>query len=194
TLPQIEGIDTAAAIKMLGNENVFWSILKDYCRIIPQKSKVIKEYYETENWKNYTVEVHALKSSSRQIGAMELARKAELLERAGNELDLETIRSDTQAVLDEYEHYYEILKAYFTEDKNEATKELTNDILHVVFEEIENAIEELDMDMLEEAVHKLSIYRLDDTNAKYYSKMCKAVEDMDAYACEDIMMEWKGML
>ncbi len=194
TLPQIEGIDTAAAIKLLGNENVFWSILKDYCRIIPQKSKVIKEYYETENWKNYTVEVHALKSSSRQIGAMELARKAELLERAGNELDLETIRSDTQAVLDEYEHYYEILKAYFTEDKNEATKELTNDILHVVFEEIENAIEELDMDMLEEAVHKLSIYRLDDTNAKYYSKMCKAVEDMDAYACEDIMMEWKGML
>lgn len=193
-LPQIEGIDMDAAIKLVGNEKVFWSILKDYCRIIPQKIEMIKEYYETENWKNYTVEVHALKSSSRQIGAVGLAQKAEQLENAGNELDLETIRSNTQAALEEYEHYYEILKPYFTEQKNEATMELSNDILYAVFEEIENAIEELDTDMLEEAVRKLSVYKLDDVNSEYYNKMLKAVEDMDAYACEDIMTEWKGKL
>lgn len=191
---QIEGIDIDTAIKMVGNEKVFWSILKDYCRIIPQKIEMIKEYYETENWKNYTVEVHALKSSSRQIGAVGLAQKAERLETAGNELDIETIRSNTQAALEEYEHYYEILKPYFTEQKNEATKDLSNDILYAVFEEIENAIEELDTDMLEEAVQKLSVYKLDDVNSEYYNKMLKAVEDMDAYACEDIMTEWKGKL
>ena len=194
TLPQIEGIDSSSAIKMLGSEKVFWSVLKDYYRIIPQKLEVIKEYFETENWKNYTIEVHALKSSSRQIGAIGLAQKAELLENAGNELDIETIQSGTQAALDEYEHYYEILKPYFIEEKNEATEELTNDILYEVFSEIENAIEELDTDMLEEAVHKLSVYKLNDVNAQYYNKMLKAVDDMDAYACEDIIMEWKGIL
>lgn len=193
-IPQIEGIDAAAAIKMLGTPKVFWSVLKDYCRIIPQKLELIKEYYDTWNWKNYTIEVHALKSSSRQIGAMGLAKKAELLEKAGNELDLETIKADTQAALDEYAHYYEILKPYFEDERNEATEELTNDVLYDVFAKIESAIEELDIDMLSEAVHELDVYKLDAVNQSYYDKMLQAAEDMDSYACEDIMKEWKEKL
>ena len=194
SLPQIEGIDTAAAIKMIGNEDVFWSILKDYCRIIPQKIKLIQEYYDTQNWKGYTIEVHALKSSSRQIGAAGLAKKAELLEKAGNELDLDTIHANTQEALDEYRHYYEILSPYFTETQNQATKELTDEILQEVFAEIGHAIEELDTDLLEEAVSRLGAYKLDAAYSEYYNRMRKAVDDMDAYACEDIMTEWKENL
>ncbi len=78
--------------------------------------------------------------------------------------------------------------------KNEATEELTQDILFEVFSEIENAIEELDMDLLEEAVHRLGVYKLDGVHSEYYNKMRKAVDDMDAYACEDIMKEWKEAL
>lgn len=193
-VPQIEGIDTAAALEMLGAEKIFWAVLKDYCRIIPQKLELIKEYYDTENWKNYTIEVHALKSSSRQIGATELAKKAEQLENAGNALDIETIKADTQGVLDEYAHYYEILKPYFEDERNEATEELTNDVLNDVFAKLQNAIEELDTDMLVEAIHQLDIYKLDDANTIFYSQMLEAAENMDAYACEDIMKEWKEML
>ena len=123
-----------------------------------------------------------------------LAKKAELLEKAGNELDIKTIHADTWAALDEYRHYYEILSPYFPEVKNEATEELTQDILFEVFSEIENAIEELDMDLLEEAVHRLGVYKLDGVHSEYYNKMRKAVDDMDAYACEDIMKEWKEAL
>ncbi|MBD5452605.1 MAG: response regulator, partial [Lachnospiraceae bacterium] len=193
-LPHIEGIDAAAAIEMLGNETIFWSVLKDYCRIIPQKLELIQEYYDTKNWRNYTIEVHALKSSSRQIGATELAKKAERLEDAGNALDIDTIQADTQAALDEYAHYHEILKPYFEDEKNEATEELTDDILYYVFEKIENAIEELDTDLLVDAIHELDIYKLDMISAVYYDQMCQAAEDMDAYACEDIMKEWKEKL
>jgi len=193
-LPQIEGIDSAAAIELLGTEKVFWSVLKDYCRIIPQKLELIKEYFDTQNWKNYTIEVHALKSSSKQIGAAGLAKKAELLEAAGNALDIDTIQSDTQAALDEYAHYYEILKPYFEDEKSEATEELTNDILYGVFEKIENAIEELDTDMLVEAIHELDIYKLDESSEVYYNQMLQAADNMDAYACEDIMKEWKEKL
>ena len=193
-LPQIEGINSEAAVKMLGNEKVFWEVLKDYCRIIPQKSKLIKEYYEAGDWKGYTIEVHALKSSSRQIGAEGLAKKAELLEAAGNALDMETINAGTQAALDEYIHYYGILKPYFEEEKSEAAEELTDDILHGVFERIEGAIEELDTDMLAEAAHELDRYKLDEMNKSYYERMLKAADDMDSYACEDIMAEWKETL
>ena len=138
--------------------------------------------------------MHALKSSSRQIGAKELAKKAELLEKAGNALDIDTIKADTQAALDEYAHYYEILKPYFEGEKIEATEELTDDILASVFEKIENAIEDLDTDMLVESIHALDIYKLDMISSVYYDQICQAAEDMDAYACEDIMKEWKEKL
>ncbi|MDE7268824.1 MAG: response regulator, partial [Lachnospiraceae bacterium] len=193
-IPRIEGIDAAAAIDMLGTEKIFWAVLKDYCRIIPQKLELIREYYDTENWKNYTIEVHALKSSSRQIGAKELAKKAEMLEAAGNELDIEIIKTHTQKALEEYEHYYEILKPYFEDEKNEATEELTDDVLYHVFEQVENAIEELDTDMLGEAIHELDIYKLNEQDHEYYDQMVEAAENMDAYACEDIMNEWKEKL
>jgi len=193
-LPEIKGLDIDAAVKMLGSKKVFWSILKDYCRLIPQKSELIKQYYETEDWKNYTIEVHALKSSSRQIGAGELAKKAELLEKAGNALDIDTIRADTQAALEEYAAYYEILKPYFVEEKATAgTEELTDEILADIFKEMESAIDELDIDMLEKAVHRLDAYKLNDLSEIYYNKICKAVDDMDSYACEDIIKEWCEM-
>ncbi len=50
------------------------------------------------------------------------------------------------------------------------------------------------MDLLEEAVHRLGVYKLDGVHSEYYNKMRKAVDDMDAYACEDIMKEWKEAL
>lgn len=193
-LPKIEGLDVEGAVRMLGSQKVFWSILKDYCRLIPQKTELIKQYLEKEEWRNYTIEVHAMKSSSRQIGAKELAKKAELLEKAGNALDTDTIRSDTGAALEEYEHYYEILKPYFEEEKSASgTEELTDEVLAEIFEDMESAIDELDIDMLEKAVHRLDAYKLNDLSEIYYNRMCKAVDDMDSYACEDIMKEWREM-
>lgn len=192
-IPEIEGVDTVSGIKMLGSEKIYWAILKDYCRIIPQKIELINKHLEQQDWKNYTVEVHALKSSSRQIGAKGLAKKAELLEKAGNSLDIETIQAHTGEALDEYAHYYEILKPYFVEEKNVATEDLTDEILEDIFKEMEGAIEELDIDLLEKAVHRLDVYKLNDLSEIYYNKMCKAVDDMDSYACEDIIREWREM-
>ena len=48
-----------------------------------------------ENWKAYTIEVHALKSSSRLIGALELGDDAEELEMAkGNEEEIARIKEE----------------------------------------------------------------------------------------------------
>lgn len=195
-IPKVEGIDTDSAIELLGSQQAYESILKEYFRIIPQKSELIRQYLEKEDWKNYTIEVHALKSTSRQIGAIGLSIQAECLENAGNVFDLETIRSQTGTVLSEYQCLYERLKPYFEESNHPlvATKELTDDVLKNIFNDMEHAIEELDIDLLEKAVHRLDTYKLNDLSEIYYNKMCSAVDDMDSYACEDIMQEWREML
>ena len=52
-----------------------------------------------EDWTNYTVEVHALKSSSKQIGAIALSDKAAALEKAGNARDSLFIAAPYRAVI-----------------------------------------------------------------------------------------------
>ncbi|MDE5824702.1 MAG: response regulator, partial [Lachnospiraceae bacterium] len=75
-LPDIPELNIQGALKLLGSEDLFMTILADYYHAIPKKLKLIQNYKDKEEWHNYTVEVHALKSSSRQIGADELSDRA----------------------------------------------------------------------------------------------------------------------
>ena len=65
-----EGLDVNAALEFVGDLDLYREILYDYYMAIDEKSKKIRGYIENNNIKEYTVEVHAIKSSSRMIGAM----------------------------------------------------------------------------------------------------------------------------
>lgn len=58
-------LDTKSAIRLLGDEKVFWRVLKDYYRVINKKAGYIEELMAKEDWAGYTIEVHALKSASK---------------------------------------------------------------------------------------------------------------------------------
>ncbi len=87
---------------MLGSEELFMTILADYYHAIPKKLKLIQTYRDKEEWHNYTVEVHALKSASKQIGADELADMAAALEAAGNAGEIDIILHNTDDALSMY--------------------------------------------------------------------------------------------
>ena len=54
----IDGLDVQKAMGFLGNEELFWSVLKEYYRVIDKKCALIQEYEQKEMWREYTVEVH----------------------------------------------------------------------------------------------------------------------------------------
>ena len=56
---------------------------------VPDK---LQESLDSENWKDYIVYVHSLKSSCRNIGAMQLAKEAERMEFEGKDDHIEYIR------------------------------------------------------------------------------------------------------
>ena len=99
--PQISipGLDVPAAMRLLGGEKLFWPVLKEYYRVLERKHALIQKYEQEEKWKEYTIEVHTLKSSSRQIGAHELASIAEHMEAAGNAQDAKLIHETTPEML-----------------------------------------------------------------------------------------------
>ena len=58
------------------------------------------EYLASKNWKEYTVKVHALKSTSLLIGAKELSDEALALEMAGKSGDEDYIEKNTAKTME----------------------------------------------------------------------------------------------
>jgi len=86
-----------------GNEEDYKEILQVYLSTGLQKIREIREKYKEEDWKNYTILVHALKSTSIGIGASELGKMAKELEMAGKEEDISYIQAHHKEVMHEYE-------------------------------------------------------------------------------------------
>ena len=191
----IEGLDVKRAMEFLGNENLFWSVLKEYYRVIDKKCAMIQEYEQKEQWKEYTVEVHALKSASKQIGALDLAQVAEQMEAAGNAGNAALIHKITPGMLEEYMFYKGILAPYFVKQEEEQSgRAAKNDEMSVLFGEMKEAMENLDMDAMEKVIKDMGQYSYSDAQRDIFEKLKNAVEDIDTERCEEILDEWEKVL
>lgn len=190
---KVGDLDTAFAIKFIGDEALFWTVLKVYYRSIEKKAKLIKSLEEQENWTSFTIEVHALKSASRQIGAMSLSEKAASLERAGNARDSAAIHRDTDAMLEQYLAYLPVLEPFCAEeDENLQDKErISPDILRDCFAGMRKALDELDMDGMEAVIQTMNQYRYEDGGQEFFAQLKESVEAVDVDRCEEIMKDWE---
>lgn len=190
----IGDLDTAYAIKSLGNEQLFRTVLKEYYRVIEKKVNLIKSLEEQEDWPAYTIEVHALKSASKQIGAMSLSDKAAAMEKAGNAKDGETIHKCTDEMLEQYSGYLSVLQPFCEEESETDLQKETasDDVLHKYFEEMQVAIEDLDMDRMEEVIRKMSEFSYDGWQQELFSQLKEAVAEIDVDACEAVIQNWES--
>ncbi len=189
-------LDTKLAIGLLGSEKVFWNVLKEYYRVIDRKSELIKELVEQKDWAGYTIEVHALKSASKQVGAVSLSEKAAALEKAGNARDLEKIRSCTDDMLRQYRGYQKVLEPFFSE-KQEQDKEKTDilpDELYEIFGSMHEALDNLDFDSMEMLVDKMAQYHFEEWQKELLGQLKNAVDEIDMDACEKIISHWETQI
>ena len=97
------GIDPAAGLGHCQNEEVFYrSLLLDYAQSAEGKQREMQKLFEARDWKNYALLVHALKSTSKTIGADGLSALAARLETAADEGRAEEIERDHQRLMDQY--------------------------------------------------------------------------------------------
>ena len=68
-----------------GDELLYRELLCDFAQGADEKAWTIVRYFGERDWKNYSIQVHSLKSSSRMIGATALSDAAASLEVAADE-------------------------------------------------------------------------------------------------------------
>ena len=193
----VADLDTEAALHYLGSEELFWNVLEDFYKIIEKKSSLIEKKYQEADWNSYTIEVHALKSAAKQIGATKLSEHAAALEAAGNAEDLDFIKANTNSLLVEYRYYKDALRPYFEQD--EATdepkkEEITHRVLLIQFKQLQEAIDNLDMDGMEEVAKSLDHYHYDDEQKALLDQLKEAVENLDVDVCEATIKKWRSLI
>ena len=98
------GVDPSEGLQYTNNDEEFYrTLLNEYAVSYQEKSEKIKETFFKEDWKEYGVYVHALKSTSKMIGAMELSELAAKLEAAANNSDIDTIKGKQDLMMKRYE-------------------------------------------------------------------------------------------
>ncbi len=188
-------LDTKAAIKLVGNARLFWMVLKDYYRVISKKAELIKETEINEDWAAYTIEVHALKSASKQIGAMSLSEKAARLESAGNARDSKLIHEYTDEMLAEYKAYLPVLAPFCEEEEEKESRgAITKELLAGFFADMREGLENLDMTLMESVSDSMRHYSYDDVQKALFERLQEAVENIDVDICEEIIAEWESII
>lgn len=107
----IGDLDKKTGMTFCGGEENWMAILK-VCGDTAEENKTkLEEFYQTKNWKEYTILIHGVKSSMKTIGAMPLSEMAKALEHAGKVGDVAYIEDHHEEMLAEYNRVDSFLHA-----------------------------------------------------------------------------------
>lgn len=195
-IPDIEGIDVREGIKNTGDEETLLEVIKRFAEGIDENADRIERELSEQDIKDYTVHVHALKSSSRLIGALELSEMALELEKAGNaylkseaEGDetaaneaLSKISQETPELLSLYRSFSEKLAGICdpgTGEAGEKLTEITEEELNEMLNAIREFAEAFDMDTADSVMAQLEDCSVPDDKKEMVSSLKKAVRNVD---------------
>ena len=108
------GIDTDAGLKYCVDDEEFYkSLLIQFASESDDKIPSIKKFFGEHDWHNYEILVHALKSTSKMIGLMDLSEKAKALEMAAKEKKEDYIIDNHEEVIKQYSRVAADIKEQF---------------------------------------------------------------------------------
>ncbi|MDR0935403.1 MAG: response regulator [Oscillospiraceae bacterium] len=91
---EIEGIDIKRGLMMTGGtEALFLEVLALFCRDADKRLEILQNSPDADALPLFITQVHALKSASSNIGAVEISEMARRLEEAGNSGDIAAIET-----------------------------------------------------------------------------------------------------
>lgn len=127
-LQSIPNMNLKEGFELCGGKDVMLKVLKEFTENSERKAREIEGFLEKGDLENYTIWVHALKSSSRLIGASKLSEDAKRLEELGgkallrDEIALRGIKANTPQLIDDYRMIGQKIAEAFAEEEGETEK------------------------------------------------------------------------
>ncbi|MCR5487812.1 MAG: response regulator [Lachnospiraceae bacterium] len=188
-LMHCEGVDAAEGVMYCGGAEEYLSVLGDFYDELKRKAEEIEKDYHSGDIRNYTIRVHALKSSARIIGAAGLSEKARLLEEAGDREDLDYIRENTEELLNDYRAFEEILAP--VKEAREELPEIPEDMLKDAYAGILEFAGAEDYELVRMVMDSVKEYSLSPEDEARFAAIREKLSQMD---WEGIRKEAEGQI
>ena len=152
--------------------------------------KTIKADVKEEDYKDYTIRVHALKSSARLAGANDLSRHAAYLEQCGDALRTEEILKKTPGLLTEYRKVVKAINNAMPKEDDSEKELLAPDMLREGYQAIYESVSAFDFDGADNVMHEMKKYRVDESEKAFFDQ----VDDLLTRVDHDGLVELLGRL
>ena len=194
-----EGLSYNVAIASCGDVSVLKDSAITFYKTIDERAEEIRSFLENEDVTNYTIKVHALKSSARIIGAVDLSVKAEYLERCGNEGNLEEIKKRTDELLNDYTSLKSVLSFIYTDyldtdekDSDTAMQDLFREALRretlmQFILDVREAADDFDFDRILDNIRLIKEYKLTDELKEELKRLNDAADRFDDVRVMEIL-------
>ena len=193
-----EIIDVKKAVSFTDSFETWLKVTKLFISLIKENSDKIQNYFEANDFQNFTIQVHSLKSSARIIGAESLSQIAAELEQLGlqcqktdtvSEKELLDLKTKTQILLNDYRRLDDILlpvKSY--NEISEADKHYASDEeINKIKSKILQACSDFDLVTLEEEFNILKTLKLPDSLNEKLPALSKAIEEIEYEQIEELL-------
>ena len=155
-----EGVDAEEGIRNSGGISQYIFSLNLFFDTIDGNIKVLRDSLDSRNIRLFTIKVHALKTSARIIGALDLSNLCYSLEEAGNKQDIDYIMGHSGKLLEDYTGFKDKLSRLKKDDDDEGKEPIPEDELKGAYEALREVIPQMDYDSVEMIIGDLKQYRL----------------------------------
>ena len=174
----ISEINEEDGITYCGSKEAYISVLSIFHETAEDKASEIRNAYEEKDWDNFTIKVHALKSSARVIGAKDLSQAAKELEDAGNNRDIDVIDRDIDDLLEDYMQLNEKLKV-LDKDNDDELPPLDDSMRKDAFNTMIEITNSMDYGMMETLLDDIKNYKLNEEDDALIKRIRKLLLELD---------------
>ncbi|BAL84445.1 putative two-component system hybrid sensor and regulator [Selenomonas ruminantium subsp. lactilytica TAM6421] len=181
-LRQADWLDLEQGAANSGSAADYLLLLQIFYESVDEMAAMLEGFYAERNLKDYTIKVHALKSSARTIGAWAFGEEAQMMENAGKSGNMDYIRAHHEGFMATYRGFKAQLAKVFAAEKTDEAEEKPAADLNLMagfYEELRAAAEEMDCDRLEEIFVRMEEYRIPESEAEVCKKLKQANDRFD---------------
>ena len=172
-------------------DEMLYNVLKSFFDSVPKNATIIEDSLNEGDYKEYRIKVHALKSSARMIGDVNLSQNAWFLEECADIADkafaVDMIKERTPALLEAYRAYIEVLAPYLADDEDDDLPLMDDDMLEETYSAIKELAAAFDGASLEFLLDEIGAYRVPDAEKERFKRLKECILSGDWNGINEIL-------
>ena len=183
------GLNVEDGLKYTGGKEKYIAAVLRYMKNHDRNREELDAFLGSDDIERYKVRVHALKSNSKMIGAVEIGREFEALESAALGGKIDYIRDNNDRVMNLYDGLVNKLAPLRELGEVRPTDEIDADKARVVADELLKALDEFDDELAKKHATVLSGYPFRITQKQKLKNAVRYIEDFMYDEAADIIKD-----